>query len=211
MILSRLTTEAIGAAISTRNWHDLEQAYNSLRDKMDAALTRPQPPAATPGADGKNGTAPANPMGQPPAPYGKVHTDGSRSGGMPPGTNARPPAPQDDLVEELPQPLKDLLHHIVQCMVAEGCGEISAWESIKTIWPAITDYFAPIIAERDAALANLAAAEAALQDQLVRHEERAKGLSKQPPAPDRDWRLMEHRDQMNELRAALTTEKNDEK
>lgn len=168
-------------------------------------------PADAVGVDGKNGTAPANPMGQPPAPYGKVHTDGSRSGGMPPGTNARPPAPQDDLVEELPQPLKDLLHHIVQCMVAEGCGEISAWESIKTIWPAITDYFAPIIAERDAALANLAAAEAALQDQLVRHEERAKGLSKQPPAPDRDWRLMEHRDQMNELRAALTTEKNDEK
>lgn len=142
--------------------------------------TNAQPPAATPGTDGKNGTAPANPMGQPPAPYGKIHTDGSRSGGMPPGTNARPPAPQDmptnlaealeadyaymvgqppapqdDLVEELPQPLKDLLHHIVQCMVAEGCGEISAWESLKTIWPAITDYFAPIAAERDAALSDL--------------------------------------------------------
>ena len=157
--LRQREVQAIGAAISTRNWHDLEQAYNSLRDKMDAALTRPQPPAATPGADGKNGTAPANPMGQPPAPYGKVHTDGSRSGGMPPGTNARPPAPQDDLVEELPQPLKDLLHHIVQCMVAEGCGEISAWESIKTIWPAITDYFAPIARARDAALAKLERAE----------------------------------------------------
>ena len=30
--------QAIGAAISTRNWHSLETAYNQLRDKMDRAL-----------------------------------------------------------------------------------------------------------------------------------------------------------------------------
>lgn len=29
--------QAIGAAISTRSWHAAEQAYNGLRDKMDAA------------------------------------------------------------------------------------------------------------------------------------------------------------------------------
>ncbi len=29
--------QAIGAAISTRSWHAVEQAYNSLRDKMDRA------------------------------------------------------------------------------------------------------------------------------------------------------------------------------
>lgn len=29
--------QAIGAAISTRSWHAVEQAYNALRDKMDAA------------------------------------------------------------------------------------------------------------------------------------------------------------------------------
>lgn len=67
----------------------------------------------------------------------------------------------------------------------------------------LADY-AKLIAETEA---KLAAAEASLREQLVWHEERAKGLSKQPPAPDRDWRLMEHRDQMNELRAALATEK----
>lgn len=32
--------QAIGAAISTRNWHSLEAAYNSLRDKMDRSKTR---------------------------------------------------------------------------------------------------------------------------------------------------------------------------
>lgn len=30
--------QMIGAAISTRNWHAVEDAYNQLRDKMDAAL-----------------------------------------------------------------------------------------------------------------------------------------------------------------------------
>lgn len=34
----RNEVQAIGAAISTRNWHNLEVTYNSLRDKMDAAL-----------------------------------------------------------------------------------------------------------------------------------------------------------------------------
>lgn len=29
--------QAIGAAISTRSWHAVEQAYNALRDKMDTA------------------------------------------------------------------------------------------------------------------------------------------------------------------------------
>ena len=33
----RREVQAIGAAISTRNWHSLETAYNQLRDKMDAA------------------------------------------------------------------------------------------------------------------------------------------------------------------------------
>ncbi|WP_433910406.1 hypothetical protein [Sphingomonas yabuuchiae] len=33
----RREVQAIGAAISTRSWHAVEQAYNSLRDKMDAA------------------------------------------------------------------------------------------------------------------------------------------------------------------------------
>lgn len=33
--------QMLGAAISRRDWHDLESAYNQLRDKMDAALIRP--------------------------------------------------------------------------------------------------------------------------------------------------------------------------
>ena len=32
----RREMQAIGAAISTRSWHELERAYNQLRDKMDA-------------------------------------------------------------------------------------------------------------------------------------------------------------------------------
>jgi hypothetical protein len=34
----RREVQAIGAAISTRNWHTLETSYNSLRDKMDRRL-----------------------------------------------------------------------------------------------------------------------------------------------------------------------------
>jgi hypothetical protein len=30
--------QALGAAISRRNWHDAEQAYNQLRDKIDFML-----------------------------------------------------------------------------------------------------------------------------------------------------------------------------
>lgn len=40
----RREVQRIGAAISTRNWHDLETAYNELRDKMDRT-TKPRPPA----------------------------------------------------------------------------------------------------------------------------------------------------------------------
>ena len=32
--------QMIGAAISTRNWHGVETAYNQLRDKIDAALVQ---------------------------------------------------------------------------------------------------------------------------------------------------------------------------
>lgn len=35
--LRRREVQAIGAAISTRDWHAVEQAYNSLRDKLDRA------------------------------------------------------------------------------------------------------------------------------------------------------------------------------
>jgi len=42
--------QAIGAAISNRSWHAVEQAYNSLRDKMDRAgcwwPPKPTPPAS---------------------------------------------------------------------------------------------------------------------------------------------------------------------
>jgi hypothetical protein len=31
--------QAIGAAISNRNWHDLETAYNQGRDRLDRILT----------------------------------------------------------------------------------------------------------------------------------------------------------------------------
>jgi len=34
----RREMQAIGAAISTRNWQALESAYNELRDKMDIAI-----------------------------------------------------------------------------------------------------------------------------------------------------------------------------
>lgn len=34
----RREVQAIGAAISTRNWQSLEAAYNELRDKMDRAI-----------------------------------------------------------------------------------------------------------------------------------------------------------------------------
>ena len=40
--LRRDEVQAIGAALSLRDWHKLEQAYNALRDKMDhhIALTK---------------------------------------------------------------------------------------------------------------------------------------------------------------------------
>lgn len=38
--LRRREVQMMGAAISTRNWHDMENAYNQLRDKIDAELTR---------------------------------------------------------------------------------------------------------------------------------------------------------------------------
>lgn len=43
----RREMQRIGAAISTRNWPALEQAYNELRDKMDrAALASEEAPSA---------------------------------------------------------------------------------------------------------------------------------------------------------------------
>lgn len=38
--LRRREVQMMGAAISTRSWHDMENAYNQLRDKVDAELTR---------------------------------------------------------------------------------------------------------------------------------------------------------------------------
>jgi hypothetical protein len=38
--LRRREVQMMGAAISTRSWHDMEHAYNQLRDKIDAELTR---------------------------------------------------------------------------------------------------------------------------------------------------------------------------
>lgn len=38
--LRRREVQMMGAAISTRNWHDMESAYNQLRDKVDAELGR---------------------------------------------------------------------------------------------------------------------------------------------------------------------------
>ena len=38
--LRRREVQMMGAAISTRSWHDIESAYNQLRDKIDAELTR---------------------------------------------------------------------------------------------------------------------------------------------------------------------------
>lgn len=37
----RREVQMIGAAISTRDWHGVENAYNRLRDKIDAALSLP--------------------------------------------------------------------------------------------------------------------------------------------------------------------------
>lgn len=36
--IRQVQVQAIGAAISRRNWHDCEAAYNQLRDRIDAAL-----------------------------------------------------------------------------------------------------------------------------------------------------------------------------
>lgn len=38
--LRQREVQMMGAAISTRSWHDMESAYNQLRDKIDAELTR---------------------------------------------------------------------------------------------------------------------------------------------------------------------------
>ena len=38
--LRRREVQMMGAAISTRSWHDMENAYNQLRDKIDRELTR---------------------------------------------------------------------------------------------------------------------------------------------------------------------------
>ena len=40
--LRRREVQMMGAAISTRSWHDMENAYNQLRDKIDAELIRPK-------------------------------------------------------------------------------------------------------------------------------------------------------------------------
>ena len=37
--LRQREVQMIGAAISTRNWHDLETAYNQGRDRLDRILT----------------------------------------------------------------------------------------------------------------------------------------------------------------------------
>jgi hypothetical protein len=58
------------------------------------------------------------------------------------------------------------------------------------------------LALQDALPALLACAEA-LEAQLVWHKERDKALSKQPPGPDVNWRRMEHREQIDAIRAAL--------
>lgn len=53
--LRRREVQALGAALSCRNWHMMETAYNSLRDKLDRAgftVAGPRPDAATP-ANGK--------------------------------------------------------------------------------------------------------------------------------------------------------------
>ncbi len=39
----RREIQMIGAAISTRDWHGVETAYNQLRDKIDTALATPSP------------------------------------------------------------------------------------------------------------------------------------------------------------------------
>lgn len=36
--IRQVQVQAIGAAISRRNWHDCEAAYNQVRDRIDAAL-----------------------------------------------------------------------------------------------------------------------------------------------------------------------------
>jgi len=38
--LRRREVQMMGAAISTRSWHDMENAYNQLRDKIDRELGR---------------------------------------------------------------------------------------------------------------------------------------------------------------------------
>jgi len=40
---AELRIQALGAAISRRDWHATEQAYNAIRDKFDAEKERPWP------------------------------------------------------------------------------------------------------------------------------------------------------------------------
>ena len=40
-VARRCEVTMMGAAISKRDWHSLEVAYNKLRDRMDAELNRP--------------------------------------------------------------------------------------------------------------------------------------------------------------------------
>lgn len=46
--LRRREVQALGAALSCRNWHMMETAYNSLRDKLDRAGFTVAGPRATP-------------------------------------------------------------------------------------------------------------------------------------------------------------------
>lgn len=39
-LMRKREVQAMGAALSTRNWHDMEAAYNQLRDKVDRELGR---------------------------------------------------------------------------------------------------------------------------------------------------------------------------
>lgn len=39
--LRQREVQMLGAAISNRNWQELESAYNQLRDKIDASLNQP--------------------------------------------------------------------------------------------------------------------------------------------------------------------------
>jgi hypothetical protein len=54
--LRRHDVQALGGAISLREWHGVERAYNALRDKIDAALNAIAMEAATAGETPKSGS-----------------------------------------------------------------------------------------------------------------------------------------------------------